>query len=84
MRGHEGTLNITQSEIRQSRKATNYMILFTRIVQKRQIQRQKVDCGCQGFRERRHWGGSTMECGVSLPSDGTVLKLESGDGCTTS
>ena len=52
-------MNIILSEISQSQKATDYMISFTQIVQNGQIQRQKVDHGCQGFGERRQWGVSS-------------------------
>ena len=46
-------MNIMLSEISQSQKATDYIISFTQTVQNGQIQRQKVDRGCQGFGERR-------------------------------
>ena len=69
--------NIMLSERSQTTKATYCMVLFIGNVQNRQIFRDRKISG--------HWGrGMTANrFRVSLWNDENVLKLDSGDGCTT-
>lgn len=39
--------------------------------------------GCQGLQGSREWGLHVIGYGISFEGDGSVLKLDNGDGCTS-